>query len=66
MVEIYYKLGLVEESEKYANLLGYNYQSSNWYKKSYKIFNKDYSINLNKRVKKDKKKVFEKFKKLFD
>ena len=65
-MEIYYKLGLVEESEKYANLLGYNYQSSDWYKKSYKIFNKDYSINLNKRVKKDKKKVFEKFKKLFD
>ena len=65
-MEIYYNLGLVEESEKYANLLGYNYQSSKWYEKSYKIFNKDYSINLNKRVKKDKKKVFKKFKKLFD
>ena len=66
LVEIYYKLGLVEESEKYANLLGYNYQSSNWYKKSYKIFNKNYSITLNKKIKKDKKKVIEKFKKLFN
>ena len=66
LVEIYYKLGLVGESEKYANLLGYNYLSSDWYKKSYKIFNKDYSISLNRKVKKDKKKVFEKFKKLFD
>tara|TARA_Y100000741_G_scaffold314579_1_gene260063 strand:+ start:101 stop:931 length:831 start_codon:yes stop_codon:yes gene_type:complete len=66
LVEIYYKLGLVEESEKYANLLGYNYLSSDWYKKSYKVFNKDYSISLNRKVKKDKKKVFEKFKKLFD
>ena len=66
LVEINYKLGLVEESEKYANLLGYNYLSSDWYKKSYKIFNNDYSISLNRKVKKDKKKVFETFKKLFD
>ena len=66
LVEIYYKLGLMKESEKYANLLGYNYLSSDWYKKSYKIFNNDYSISLNRKVKKDKKKVFETFKKLFD
>jgi len=65
LVEIYFKLGLVEESKRYANILGYNYLSSEWYKKSYKIFNKNYSINLNKEVKKDKKKVIEKFKKLF-
>ena len=63
--EIYFKLGLVEESKRYANILGYNYLSSEWYKKSYKIFNKNYSINLNREVKKDKKKVIEKFKKLF-
>ena len=42
MVEVHYKIGLVDESKKYANLLGYNYQSSEWYKKTYKIFNKDY------------------------
>ena len=66
LVEIYFKLGLVEESKRYANILGYNYLSSEWYKKSYKIFNKNYSIRLNKKIKKDKKKVIEKFKKLFN
>ena len=40
LVEIHYKIGLEEESKKYASLLGYNYLSSEWYKKSYKIFNK--------------------------
>ena len=42
LVEIHYKVGLIDESKKYANLLGYNYQSGEWYKKSYKIFNKNY------------------------
>ena len=42
LVEIHYRVGLVEESKKYANLLGYNYQSSEWYEKSYIIFNKNY------------------------
>jgi outer membrane protein assembly factor BamD len=65
LVEIYYKLGLEKESRKYANLLGYNYLSSEWYKKSYKIFNQDYSVSLDRKIKKDKKKVFEEFKKLF-
>ena len=65
LVEINYKLGLVEESQQYAKVLGYNYLSSEWYKKSYKIFNKDYSVNLNKVIRKDKKGVLEKFKKLF-
>ena len=65
LVEINYKLGLIEESKKYAKILGYNYLSSEWYKKSYKIFNKDYSVNLNKVIRKDKKGVLEKFKKLF-
>ena len=66
LVEINYKLGLTEESKKYAKILGYNYLSSEWYKKSYKVFNKNYSIELNKTIKKDKKSVLEKFKKLFD
>ena len=65
LVEINYKLGLVEESQQYAKVLGYNYLSSEWYKKSYKIFNKDYSVNLNKVIREDKKGVLEKFKKLF-
>lgn len=42
LVEIYFKLGLVDESKKYASLLGYNYGSSEWYKQSYKIFKKGY------------------------
>ena len=66
LVEINYKLGLLEESQKYANLLGYNYLSSEWYKKSYKIFNKDYLIKKRKSNKKEKKGVIKRFKKLFD
>ena len=42
LVEVYYRLGLVEESKQAASILGYNYQSGEWYKKSYKIFNKKY------------------------
>jgi outer membrane protein assembly factor BamD len=66
LVEINYKLGLVEESEKYANILGYNYLSSRWYKRAYKVFNKDYSSQVQRAIKKDKKGVLDKFKKLFD
>ena len=42
LVEIYYKIGLVEEAKAAAVLLGYNYQSGEWYKRSYKVLNKDY------------------------
>ena len=66
LVEINYNLGLIEESQKYAKILGYNYQSSDWYKRSYKIFNEDYSIQITKNIKKDKKGVLNKFKKLFN
>ena len=65
LVEINYNLGLIEESQKYANILGYNYQSSEWYKKSYKIFNENYSVKINQKIKKDKKGVLKQFKKLF-
>tara|TARA_Y100000389_G_scaffold140640_1_gene138518 strand:+ start:68 stop:898 length:831 start_codon:yes stop_codon:yes gene_type:complete len=64
LVEINYKLGLIEESQKYANVLGYNYLSSDWYKKSYKVFNQDYSSQIQKPIK-DKTGVLDKFKKLF-
>ena len=65
LVEIHYKLGLIEESKKYAALLGYNYQSSDWYRESYKVFNKDYK-KISKRKKKDKNNlsVLEKIKSL--
>jgi len=42
LVEIYYRLGLEEEAKQAASILGYNYQSGEWYKKSYKVFNKKY------------------------
>ena len=66
LVEINYQLGLIEESEKFAKVLGYNYQSGEWYKKSYKIFNKDYEERDSGKIKKNKKGVIEKFRKLFD
>ena len=66
LVEINYQLGLIEESEKFAKVLGYNYQSGEWYKKSYKIFNKDYKERDTVKIKKNKKGVIEKFRKLFD
>ena len=65
LVEIHYKIGLIEESKKYASLLGYNYQSSEWYKESYKVFNKDYEKIIKKRKKqKDKVSTLEKIKSL--
>ena len=63
LVETNYKIGLEDEAKKYANLLGYNYQSSQWYEQSYKLFNKDYKTSLE--IKKDKQSVFKRFKKLF-
>ena len=65
LVETHYIIGLESEAEKYANLLGYNYQSSNWYKASYKIFNKDYDFSIKKFEQnklKDKKSLLSKFK----
>tara|TARA_B100000780_G_C21093561_1_gene440850 strand:- start:850 stop:1710 length:861 start_codon:yes stop_codon:yes gene_type:complete len=69
LVEINYRIGLVNEAKKYANVLGYNYDSSDWYKASYKIFNENYkySEKVNKKIqkKKDKKKIITKFKTKF-
>ena len=56
LVEIHFILGLENESKKYAYLLGYNYQSSEWYEKSYKVFNKNYKKKI-KKPKKDKNKI---------
>ena len=44
LVEINYHLGLENEARKYANILGYNYNSSEWFEQSYKILNRDYEI----------------------
>ena len=52
LVEINYYLGLEKEAKKYAKILGYNYNSSEWFEQSYKVFNQDYKI---KKKVKDKK-----------
>ncbi len=67
LVEVHYLLGLKDEAKKYANLLGYNYQSSIWYKKTYSIFDKNYEENIKKRKKEKIKrnKTFKKIKSLF-
>ena len=54
LVEIYYYLGLENEARNYASVLGYNYNSSEWFKKSYKVFDKNYE-DFKKGIKKEKK-----------
>ena len=68
LVEIHYRIGLEGEAKKYASLLGYNYLSSEWYKKSYKIFNAKYKIQkeVRKKNQKDKNRLIKKFKKIFE
>tara|TARA_B100001063_G_scaffold243253_1_gene273514 strand:- start:608 stop:1450 length:843 start_codon:yes stop_codon:yes gene_type:complete len=67
LVEIYYRIGLTNESAKYAKLLGYNYGSSEWYKESYAIFNKEYDKIEDKEDNENKKKgIIKRFKKLFE
>ena len=67
LVEVHYILGLKDEARKYAKLLGYNYQSSKWYEKSYSVFNKEYKENEKKRDKEKSKKnkTLKKIKSLF-
>ena len=69
LVEVHYTLGLVDEAEKYAQLLGYNYQSSKWYENSYSLFNKNYKKREKERLKTYKKKsggILKKFKSLIE
>jgi outer membrane protein assembly factor BamD len=69
LVEVYYTLGLKSEAEKYAILLGYNYQSSKWYERSYGLFDKMYEKNKKENFKKENKKsniVLKRFKSLFE
>jgi outer membrane protein assembly factor BamD len=64
LVEVHYIIGLNNEAKKYAKLLGYNYQSSEWYEQSYIIFDNKY-----KRIKETKNKkrsTLEKIKSLFE
>ena len=65
LVEVYYRIGLIDESKKFATILGYNYQSSKWYEMSYKVFNKNYKP---KKIEKEKEKglIRRKIKSLFE
>ena len=65
LVEINYIIGLKNEAEKYANLLGYNYQSSMWYQRSYSVFNDMYKKKIKKENKKNNS-VLKKFKSLLN
>ena len=65
LVEIHYYLGLETEAKKYAKVLGYNYNSSEWFKQSYKVLNKNYKIEKKVKVKNDDsifKKILKKIK----
>ena len=65
LVEIHYKLGLENEALNYAKLLGYNYQSGDWYAQSYKIFNKNYKKPELEKIK-NKKSIIDRFKSLIN
>jgi len=64
LVEIHYRIGFVEESKKYAAMLGYNYQSSEWYENSYRVFNKNYKKIKKKRKNKKNKSLIKRIKSL--
>jgi len=64
LVELHYTIGLIDESKKYAALLGYNYQSSKWYEESYRILNKDYVKISKRKNKKEEESIIKKFKDL--
>ena len=64
LVEVHYTIGLKDEAQKYAELLGYNYKSSKWYERSYAVFNKNYEKN--QLQKKKKNSIYSKVKSLFE
>ena len=65
LVEVYYIIGLESEAKKYAKTLGYNYQSSEWYKKTYKVFNQNYDLIKKQKKVKKKEKLLDKIKSFF-
>tara|TARA_Y100000816_G_scaffold72806_1_gene48896 strand:- start:6 stop:854 length:849 start_codon:yes stop_codon:yes gene_type:complete len=69
LVEVHYTIGLIDEAEKYAQLLGYNYQSSKWYENSYSLFDETYKKRKKERLNTYKKKdggLIKKFKTLLE
>ena len=61
LVEVHYRIGLLEESKKYAILLGYNYQSGEWYENSFRVFNKNYEKMTAKKKEKNNKSILKRF-----
>ena len=61
LVEVHYRIGLIEESKKYAILLGYNYQSGEWYENSYRVFNKNYEKLTKKKKENNNKSILKRF-----
>ena len=57
LVEIHHHLGLQNEAKEFAKILGYNYNSSEWYEKSYKVLNKNYKIKKINKFKNNKDSV---------
>ena len=66
LVEVHYTIGLKDEAKKYAKLLGYNYQSSQWYEKSYSVFNEIYKNNKKEMNSTKKTTLISRFKSLLD
>jgi len=53
LVEVYYRVGLIDEAKATAAILGYNYNSSEWYTQTYKILNKTYKLPEKATIKKN-------------
>ncbi len=66
LVEVHYRIGLLEESKKYAVLLGYNYQSGQWYENSYRVFNKNYQKLTKKKKDKNNKPIMKRIISILD
>jgi len=64
LVEVYYRVGLVEEAKNAAAILGYNYNSSEWYDESYRILNKSYKKLKKKDIKKKERLIKRTIKKI--
>ena len=61
LVEINYKIGNINSAKKYAAILGYNYNDSDWYKRSYNIIE---GTNIKLEKTKQKKSLKEKIKQI--
>ena len=66
LVEVYYRVGLIEEAKAAAAILGYNYNSSEWYKQSYKVLNKSYKLPKKTKIKKNDGLIKRTIKKILD